>query len=83
MLLRSVKAEEVENSFEGTVQGGLLRLSLLRSPKCPDDTCDIGHHSFVYSLMPHADSFQAAGVIQVFCFFLLSFVIFRDVDFCF
>ncbi len=46
------------------VEGHVMRLSLLRSPKCPDATCDIGHHSFVYSIMPHAGSFQAANVIQ-------------------
>jgi alpha-mannosidase len=46
------------------VEGSVMRLSLLRSPKAPDATCDIGHHSFVYSVMPHSGSFQAAGVIQ-------------------
>ena len=46
------------------VEGGVMRLSLLRSPKAPDASCDIGHHAFVYSLMPHAGSFQDAGVIQ-------------------
>jgi alpha-mannosidase len=46
------------------VEGNVMRLSLLRSPKNPDPTCDIGHHSFVYSIMPHAGSFQSSGVIQ-------------------
>lgn len=46
------------------VEGKVMRLSLLRSPKCPDATCDIGHHSFVYSIMPHSGSFQASNVIR-------------------
>ena len=46
------------------VERNVMRLSLLRSPKAPDDTCDIGEHRFTYSLMPHAGSFQEANVIQ-------------------
>lgn len=41
-----------------------LRLSLLRSPKAPDEKADMGLHRFTYALMPHTGSFQAAGVIQ-------------------
>lgn len=46
------------------VEGNVMRLSLLRSPKAPDANCDIGTHEFTYSLMPHAGTFQEAGVIQ-------------------
>jgi alpha-mannosidase len=53
-----------DSKYGYAAEAGLLRLSLLRSPKCPDATCDIGHHAFVYSLMPHSGSFQEAGVIQ-------------------
>lgn len=30
----------------------------------PDPECDIGEHTFIYSLMPHAGSLQEGGVIQ-------------------
>lgn len=46
------------------VEDNVIRLSLIRSPKAPDPQCDIGSHDFLYSLMPHAGSFQEAGVIQ-------------------
>ena len=46
------------------VEENVMRLSLIRSPKAPDDTCDIGVHHFTYSMMPHAGSFQEAGVIE-------------------
>ncbi|XP_063403459.1 alpha-mannosidase 2C1-like [Mytilus trossulus] len=42
----------------------VLRLSLLRSPKAPDETADMGVHQFTYAVMPHKESFQEAGVIQ-------------------
>ena len=31
-----------------------MRITLLRSPKHPDATCDMGDHEFTYSLFPHA-----------------------------
>ncbi|XP_074643597.1 alpha-mannosidase 2C1-like isoform X2 [Tubulanus polymorphus] len=42
----------------------VMRLSLLRSPKAPDDKADMGVHRFAYALMPHTGTFQDAGVIQ-------------------
>ncbi|XP_043933120.1 alpha-mannosidase 2C1 [Protopterus annectens] len=47
-----------------SVHENVMRLSLLRAPKSPDATADIGHHQFIYAVMPHRDSFQEAGVIQ-------------------
>lgn len=40
------------------VQGNILRLSLLRAPTSPDPEADQGEHRFVYSLLPHAGSWQ-------------------------
>ena len=48
--------------YGAKVTPGVIDINLLRSPKYPDDTADIGHHSFVYSLMPHEGDFRAAGV---------------------
>ncbi|XP_038072171.1 alpha-mannosidase 2C1-like [Patiria miniata] len=44
--------------------GNIMRLSLLRSPKSPDPTADMGQHEFTYAIMPHTGSFQESGVIQ-------------------
>jgi alpha-mannosidase len=44
--------------------GNVIRLSLLRSPKYPDPVADMGKHEFRYALMPHAGTFQEAGVIE-------------------
>ncbi|KAK6475249.1 alpha-mannosidase 2C1-like isoform X1 [Huso huso] len=41
-----------------------LTLSLLRAPKSPDATADMGQHQFTYAVMPHTGSFQEAAVIQ-------------------
>uniref|UniRef100_UPI00398E4B12 alpha-mannosidase 2C1 isoform X2 n=1 Tax=Pristiophorus japonicus TaxID=55135 RepID=UPI00398E4B12 len=47
-----------------SVHRNIMTLSLLRAPKAPDATADMGHHQFTYALMPHTGSFQEAGVIQ-------------------
>ncbi|CAG8506444.1 799_t:CDS:10 [Paraglomus brasilianum] len=46
------------------VHQNVMRLSLLRSPKAPDDQCDIGHHTFKYALLPHQGSFLESNVIH-------------------
>jgi alpha-mannosidase len=46
------------------IHGNLMRLTLLRSPTAPHAFADQGKHEFVYSLLPHAGSFQEAGVIR-------------------
>ncbi|ETO00318.1 hypothetical protein RFI_37131, partial [Reticulomyxa filosa] len=52
--------------------GNVLRLSLLRAPKRPDDKADIHQHFFRYALLPHSScenaffffyTFQSANVI--------------------
>jgi alpha-mannosidase len=40
-----------------------LRLTLLRSPKAPDPTCDMGQHRFTYVLMPHYDQLAHSDVV--------------------
>lgn len=47
-----------------SVHSNVMSLSLLRAPKSPDATADIGCHQFTYAVMPHVGSFQEAGVIR-------------------
>ncbi|XP_076466498.1 alpha-mannosidase 2C1-like [Babylonia areolata] len=53
-----------DSKYGYSAVGGVLRISLLRSPKAPDDTADMGSHSFCYAAMPHQGSWQEAGVVQ-------------------
>eukprot|EP01135_Chromosphaera_perkinsii_P010443 Nk52_evm6s2133 gene=Nk52_evmTU6s2133 len=47
----------------------VLGCSLLRSPKAPDEICDMGFHSFRFAIMPHSGSFQDAEVVaEAFCY---------------
>jgi alpha-mannosidase len=46
------------------VEGGRMRLSLLRSPVAPDPEADQGEHRFTYSLLPFAGAFGSSGVIN-------------------
>ncbi|XP_016066046.1 PREDICTED: alpha-mannosidase 2C1 isoform X3 [Miniopterus natalensis] len=39
--------------YGASVRGSVLSLSLLRAPKAPDTTADLGRHEFTYALMPH------------------------------
>ncbi len=46
------------------VFNNIMRLSLLRSPKAPDPTCDRGEHFFTYVLYPHFDQIQQSDVVK-------------------
>lgn len=46
------------------VQGSTIRLSLLRAPKWPDATADLGEHDFTYSLYPHRGDWRAAHTLR-------------------
>jgi alpha-mannosidase len=45
-------------------QPNCLRLTLLRSPRWPDEGCDRGQHTFTYALYPHSGSWQQANTHQ-------------------
>ncbi|KAH3756743.1 Glycoside Hydrolase Family 38 protein [Pelomyxa schiedti] len=47
-----------------SVLNNVMRISLLRGPKMPDKTADMGDHTFSYAIMPHFGMFQEAGVIE-------------------
>lgn len=40
--------------YGGSIHGNLIKLSLLRAPKAPDDEADMGEHYFEYALFPHS-----------------------------
>ncbi|OOC60597.1 alpha-mannosidase [Paenibacillus ihbetae] len=46
------------------IQDSTIRLSLLRAPKWPDQTADLGEHVFTYSLYPHEGDWRQAGVVR-------------------
>lgn len=45
-----------DSKYGGAIHGNLIRLSLLRSPKAPDEKADMGSHHFEYAIYPHAHS---------------------------
>jgi alpha-mannosidase len=47
-----------------TTENNVMRLSLLRSPKLPDETADMGHHYFKFALMPHEGDIFQANLVQ-------------------
>lgn len=46
------------------IQGTTIRLSLLRAPKWPDVTADLGEHEFTYSLYPHEGDWRTAHTLR-------------------
>ena len=42
----------------------VLRLTCIKCAQSPDELADQGRHEFTYSLLPHAKSFQEAGVVR-------------------
>ncbi len=47
-----------------SVRNNTISMSLLRSPKAPDATCDVGIHEFRYALLPHKGSFNESDVVK-------------------
>lgn len=45
-------------------KSNVMRLTLLRSPKDPDEMADMGEHVFTYSLMPHAGDYVCAQTVR-------------------
>ena len=52
-----------DSKYGYACHGNVLRLSLLRSPKSPDPTADMGEHRFRYAIFPHSGGPQIGGVI--------------------
>jgi alpha-mannosidase len=42
----------------------MIRLSLLRAPKWPDQYADQGEHEFTYSVLPHEKDWRGAKVVR-------------------
>src|SRR6185503_5104621 len=51
---------------DNSPQGGVMRISLLRSPTLPDPEADQGEHRFAYSLLPHAGSWGETTIAQAY-----------------
>ncbi|KAI9473459.1 MAG: galactose mutarotase-like domain-containing protein [Benjaminiella poitrasii] len=47
-----------------STHGNTQRLSLLRSPKGPDEHADMGQHKFKYAIYPHKGDYASSRVMQ-------------------
>lgn len=47
------------------VTENVMSISLMKAPVCPDTTGDMGVSEFVYSLAPHAGTWQEAGISEL------------------
>lgn len=46
------------------IHGSKMRITLMRSPTCPDRTADHGLNTFVYALYPHKGDWRQAGTVR-------------------
>lgn len=53
-----------DSKYGYDVKNSVLRLSLLRAPKWPDNTADQGEHEFTYALYPHEQDWRSAEVVR-------------------
>ncbi len=53
----------------------------LRSPKSPDDQCDMGKHSFSYAIMPHRSKKIVIFLFLINLFYYIIFIIICDIYF--
>ncbi|ODV59575.1 alpha-mannosidase [Ascoidea rubescens DSM 1968] len=56
------------NKYGFSTHGNLMRLSLLRSPKSPDEHADMGKHFFKYGIFPHKGGINGEVVRNSFNF---------------
>lgn len=47
-----------------SIRGNLMQMSLLRSPKMPDDECDMGTHLMRFALFPHTGNISTGQVLE-------------------
>ncbi|KAH6663350.1 glycosyl hydrolase family 38 domain-containing protein [Halenospora varia] len=57
-----------DSKYGFSTVGNVMRLSLLRSPKAPDDTADMGKHHIRWAIMPHQGELGAQTVRGAFNF---------------
>lgn len=53
-----------DSKYGYATAGNVMRISLLRAPKSPDEEADMGTHTFKYALFPHAGTLQQGGVVH-------------------
>lgn len=53
-----------DSKYGYDAKSNVMRLSLLRSPACPDENADQGLQRFTYSLLPHEGSWQGADTVR-------------------
>ena len=53
-----------DSKYGYSTYGNSIELSLLRSPKSPDPTADIGRHEFTFGYLPHADDLARSHVVE-------------------
>ncbi|KAJ5689862.1 hypothetical protein N7462_004254 [Penicillium macrosclerotiorum] len=57
-----------DSKYGFATAGNVMRLSLLRSPKAPDDTADMGVHRIKWAIMPHKGALGSSTVRAAFNF---------------
>jgi alpha-mannosidase len=56
-------------TYGWSVHGEDMRMTLLRSPRWPDPTADVGDHDLSFAICPHRGGWQEAGVTaEALCF---------------
>jgi len=53
-----------DSKYGGCVKDSVASLSLLKAPRFPDPTSDLGKHTFTYSLLPHEGDWRDAGTFE-------------------
>ncbi|ORX36383.1 putative alpha-mannosidase [Kockovaella imperatae] len=53
-----------DSKYGYAVDGNVMRLSLLRSPKNPDPACDMHKHEINWAIYPHVGTFAESDVTQ-------------------
>jgi alpha-mannosidase len=53
-----------DSKYGFAVSGNVMSMSILKAPKSPDQSCDIGRQEFRYGLIPHKGGFEESRAVQ-------------------
>ncbi|MDF2922331.1 MAG: alpha-mannosidase [Paenibacillaceae bacterium] len=53
-----------DSKYGYDIKDNVMRLTLIKAARVPDDTADLAEHVFTYSLLPHSGDWRTGGTVQ-------------------
>ena len=64
-----------DSKYGYTIIDNVMSLTLLRAPKKPDRTADMGEHCFKFAIYPHREAFPGEIYIYIYIYIYINIII--------